>query len=299
MPKSDTLKGYAWGLAGTVCLSTVSILSKLAYRTVSRDTFMVTMYISGLIFAGGYIVATGRLAELRLKGKQWLYATLVGLFYFIGATCFFLSVQITNPSLTAFFGRIQTVYTVIWGVALLKERLNQGEIAGMALTLLGALIITFASGENVWLALLIALVGESLFNALGFVTSKIAVQHGVPNAALVVYRSAIVLTLVGSLALARGTIGPSTPQAMGFGIAAGLLGPFLTWLFINKGLQLAPASKVAIIRNTQPVIVVILSLATIGSVPSPRQLIGGAVAIAGVLVILRAQSSARREGISD
>ena len=66
MPKSDALRGYAWGLAGTVCLSTVSILSKLAYRTVSRDTFMVTMYISGVLFAGGYIVATGRQAEKRL-----------------------------------------------------------------------------------------------------------------------------------------------------------------------------------------------------------------------------------------
>jgi len=296
MTNSDTLKGYAWGLAATVCLSIVLILSKLAYRTVSRDTFMVTMYISGLVFAGGYIVVTGRLAELKLKGKQWLYAALVGLFYTIGTTCFFLSVQITNPSLSAFFGRIQTVYTVIWGVALLKERLNQREIIGMVLTLLGALIITFASGENVWLALLIALVGESLFNSLGFVTSKIAVKHGVPNAALVVYRSVIVLTLVGSLALARGTLAPPTPQAMGFGIVAGLLGPFLTWFFINKGLKLAPASKVAIIRNTQPVIVVLLSLPTLGSIPSFRQLIGGAVAIVGVLVILRAQSSARREG---
>jgi drug/metabolite transporter (DMT)-like permease len=208
MNKSDTLKGYAWGLAATVCLSIVLTLSKLAYRTVSRDTFMVTMYISGLVFAGGYIVVTGRLAELKLNGKQWLYAVLVGLFYTIGTTSVFLSVEITNPSLTAFFGRIQTVYAVIWGVALLKERLNQREIAGMVLTLLGALIITFASGEDVWLALLIALVGASLFNSLGFVTSKIAVQHGVPNAALVVYRSVIVLTLVGSLALARGTIAP-------------------------------------------------------------------------------------------
>jgi drug/metabolite transporter (DMT)-like permease len=86
---------------------------------------------------------------------------------------------------------------------------------------------------------------------------------------------------------------------MGFGIVAGLLGPFLTWFFINKGLQLAPASKVAIIRNTQPVIVVLPSLAILGSVPSPHQLIGGAVAIAGVMVIVRAQSLVRRQGISD
>jgi len=286
-------------MAGTVCLSTVLILSKLAYLTVSRDTFMVTMYISGLVFAGGYTVATGRLAELKLKGKQWLYAALVGLFYTIGTTSVFLSVEITNPSLTAFFGRIQTVYAVIWGVVLLKERLNKGEITGMALTLLGALIITFASGENVWLALLISLVGASLFNSLGFITSKIAVKHGVPNIAIVVYRSVIVLALVGSLALARGTIGSPTPQAMGFGIVAGLLGPFLTWFFINKGLQLAPASKVAIIRNTQPVIVVLFSLMALGSVPLPRELIGGAVAIAGVLVILRAQRSVRRESTSD
>ena len=86
MPESDTLKGYAWGLAGTVCLSTVSILSKLAYRTVSRDTFMVTMYISGLVFAGGYIVATGRLAELiRFLGRErilparvWLERAIAG-----------------------------------------------------------------------------------------------------------------------------------------------------------------------------------------------------------------------------
>jgi drug/metabolite transporter (DMT)-like permease len=283
------LGGYAFGILGTATLALVSILSKIAYRTTSRDTFLVLMYAAGVTIALLYIIATKQTKKLVLPREQWLSVGLVGLFYFVGATALFVGIEITDPSLVSFFGRMQTVYAVIWSVVLLKERLNRGEVVGMVLTMAGALIITWSSGQQVLLAFLIALLGESLFNSLGFVSSKIAVQRGVPNAALVFYRSLVVLVLTMIMAVVRGQLMVPSREGIGLGLVAGLIGPFLTWLLINRALQLAEASKVAIIRNIQPIFVVLLSLMILRTVPQTHQLLGGAVSLAGVVVILRAQ----------
>ena len=298
MPKSRALKGIVFGILGTVMHTLMSITSKVAYTTISRDTFLVLMFGAASALVLLYMVTTRQTEKLRLPREQWLHTALVGVFYFMGATAYFLSIQITDPSLVSFFGRMQTVYVVVFGLVLLKERLNRGEVVGMAVTMAGALIITYASSQQVFLAFLLALFGESLFNALGLVSSKVAIQRGVPNPALVFYRALIIFILMTVSAAVRGKL--TTPSAAGVGwsvVAA--LGESLAFLFINHALSMIEASKMAIIRNIQPIITVLLSLLILSMIPTPRQLLGGAISLVGVLVIVQAQARLRQAPLAE
>jgi len=164
----------------------------------------------------------------------------------------------------------------------------------MVVTMVGALIITYASGKNVLLALMLAIFGESLFNALGLVSSKVALQRGVPNRALIFYRALIVFTLVTISALVSGKLQAPTLEGVGLSVGAAVAGPLLAFLCINHALSLIEASKMAIIHNIQPIVTVLLSLVIPAMMPTPRQFLGGAMSLIGVIVILQAQTRSRQ-----
>jgi drug/metabolite transporter (DMT)-like permease len=291
--RSRGIQGIAIGLIGTFMHTIVSIISKIAFNVVSRDMFLVVMYGVATIITLAYILITKQTGSLKLPKEQFLPTVLVGVFYFIGATSYFLGIQITDPALISFFGRLQTVYVVIFGVIFLKERLKRGEIAGMVVTLAGALIITYASGQKVFFAFLLALLGESLFNALGMVGTKVAVSRGTPGMAVIFWRSLICFVLTTLFALVRGQIGVPTVSGVGWSVIAALVGPIGAFIFFTWALRLIAASKMGIIRNIQPVLTVLLSLLILNTIPTLRQLIGGAVSLAGVMIIIQTQLRGR------
>ena len=293
MHKSRAIQGISIGFIGTFMHTIVSIISKIAYNAISRDMFLVLMYGAATLLTLFYIIITGKSSLLKLPKRQIGPTVLVGVFYFIGATTYFLSIQITDPSLVSFFGRLQTVYIVIFGVIFLKERLNKGEVTGMAVTLTGALIITYASGQNVLFAFLLALLGESLFNALGMVSTKVALSRGATGVAVIFWRSFICFILTMLMALVRGLLEIPTTAGLGWSILAAVIGPVGTFIFFTWALRIITASKMGMIRNIQPVMTVLLSLLILNTVPTARQLVGGAISLVGVMIIIQAQMRVR------
>ena len=290
-PRSRTLLsppglGSLLAVAGTASMGLVFIFSKAALRTMDVAAFLPLWYGAGLFLAALYLAASRQIPRLRIPKRHWPLVALFGLLYSVGVFAFFWEIQLVDPNLVAFFGRLQTVYTVLWGVLFLKERLNRRDVAGMVLTLAGALIITFASGQNAWQAFFLALLGESLFTSLGFLVGKVILSRGVPPVALAAYRSLLICLLATTYALISGRwSAPSSQELLLIGMGA-FFGPFLAWLLLMIALSRADASKVALVRNLQPVFVVGYSLVLFGTLPGPRQLVGGGIVILGIVLLL-------------
>ena len=289
MFRSNTIKGITIGLVATLMHALVSVISKLAYNVISRDMFLAIMYGVATFVTAGYMEVTKRTDLFRLQKKQLWPTMLASVFYFIVATTFFISVQLTNPSLASFFGRFQTVYIDLLGVIFLKERLSRGEVLGMAAILSGAVIITYASGQNVFIAFLLALLGESLFNALGIFTIKIAVNRGTSGVTVVFWRSFVCFVLNLFSALVRGRIEIPGGEGTAWSVLAAVVGPVGTFILFAWALRSIEASKLGIIRAIQPVFTVLLSLLILNTIPTVRQMIGGVVALAGVMIIIQVQ----------
>ncbi len=282
-------KGYLLAVASTASLGMVFIFSKAILRTLNRETFVPLWYLAGFLLVTVYLLLTGQAHSFLVPRRLWLPVLAVGLFNSIAAVAFFWEIQLTDPTLVSFFGRMETVYTVLWGVLFLRERLNLREVAGMALTLVGALLITYAAGQVVLQAFLLSIFVETLFFSLAFLVSKVALNRAMPATALAGYRSLLMSLLTAAYATLAGRWMSPTPRELLLIGTGAIFGPFLTWVLLMHALARAEASKVAIIRNAQPVFVALYSLVIFGALPAPRQMLGGLLTIAGVLLILVAR----------
>jgi len=282
-------KGYLLAVASTASLGMVFIFSKTILQTLNRETFIPLWYLAGFLLVAAYLLLTGQARSLLVPRRLWGPVLAVGLLNSVAAVAFFWEIQLTDPTLVSFFGRMETVYTVLWGVLFLRERLNRREVAGMALTLIGALLITYAAGQIVLQAFLLSIFVETLFFSLAFLVSKVALNHAMPAAALAGYRSLLMSLLTAIYATLAGQWMAPTPRELLLIGSGAIFGPFLTWVLLMHALARADASKVAVIRNTQPVFVALYSLIIFGALPALRQMFGGALAVAGVILILVAR----------
>ena len=168
----------------------------------------------------------------------------------------------------------------------LGERVDWQRWAAVLVGFAGVLIALRPGGATLSVYALVALAGTVSYSASVAATRRL---RKVPNIVLVA--SQVVGVLVFTGATAGGWIWPSFTQD-GLLVAVGVLsmGGFL---FLNRGLQLAPASVVTPLQYTGIVWAGVLGYLVFGDVPGASTLAGAAVIIAaGAFIVLRQRRGA-------
>lgn len=128
---------------------------------------------------------------------------------------------------------------------------------------------------------------SAVFAALTAILAKKGVT-GIDSNLATAIRTAVILFITWGIVLGSGKIGlvrdigrSSLIFLILSGVATGL-----SWLFYFKALQEGDASKVAPIDKLSVAITIFLSILILGEPADPKVLIGGALIVAGSLVIL-------------
>jgi transporter family protein len=129
-------------------------------------------------------------------------------------------------------------------------------------------------------------VGSAVFAALTAVLAKVGVAE--VNADLATFiRTVVILCLTGLVVSVRGAWeSPEKLSAKGVtflvlsGVATGL-----SWLCYYRALQTGPASKVAPVDKLSVALVIVLAVLFLGEPVTGRLLLGGALVVAGVLIL--------------
>lgn len=256
-----------------------------------------TMLMNSLIFTIATIILSGPLIAKRglrglfsLSRKAWLWVMLFTVSSWFAVWAFWAGVNRMDPTLAAFLNRAEVPVAIALGIVFLKERFTKFETLGAILAIAGIVVmritlrIEYSSGF--WLVLL----GSLLFGVTEFI-SKIAVSHVEPtvlayirNGLLAVGYWTVLLTTDYSFdGLNRVWLGV---------LALGLLGPILSRLFYLKALQRLQLSKVAVISQSQPVVVVLVSLLAFGQLPTLREIAGGILLTSGCLILVISDGAA-------
>jgi len=178
------------------------------------------------------------------------------------------------------------VFTALMSRAFLGERITRLGWVGVAVSFLGVALISFGEGGDFGLEVGALLVLVSALSTAGYmiVSKRLLGRYGSLEFTSYMIWTGTVPLLLWAPGLVREL--PAAP--LDATIAVAYLGVFpaaIAYLAWSYALKRMPATVLSTTLNLSPLIAILLAWLLIAEVPGPLSLIGGAIAIVGVLVM--------------
>jgi drug/metabolite transporter (DMT)-like permease len=281
-------------LASAAAFGTMGIFGKLAYdEGATVQTLLAVRFVLAAALFWALLVSSGAWRQLRnLSRRDVCIALGLGaLGYSAQAGSYFAALERIDASLLALLVYTYPALVTVAAIVLGRERASRRKAAALVLASAGlALVLTgAAAGELDPLGTLLGLAAAVVY------TTYILTSEGVAGrvsplvlSALVSSGAAAMLTLAGAVS---GGLNTGALSAAGFGWLAGIavISTVAALSLFFAGLRLVGPTTASILSTAEPLTAVLLAFLVFGESLSAVQLAGGALVLAGVLVL-----SARR-----
>lgn len=216
------------------------------------------------------------------------FAVLAGLFFAFDLASWNTSVLLTSAASATLFGNTSPLWVSLGALLLFKEILRPGFWAGLALAMIGTLIIV---GENIAvpsvnLGSLLAIIAGVFYAGFFLATQRAREGLSSLTAWWVSAATSTAVLLIVSAALGQPLTGypPLTYWSL---IGAALITQVIAYLAVNYALGHLPASIVSPTLLGQPVLTAVLAVPLLNQPLTVFQVVGGAVVLAGIWIVHR------------
>lgn len=274
-------------VAGALCIAFSGILVRLA--DVSPDTAAVFRCLYALPVLGLLAARERRRFGPRTSRERTL-AIVAGIFFALDLMFWHRSIEAVGAGLATVLGNLQVVLVALVAWLLLGERPGARLVAAIPVVIVGIVLISGVLEEDAFGEDPVVGVVFGGLTALAYTAFLLVLRRG--NADLRrpagplfdATATAAVVAAVGGLAL--GTLDP-TPgwPAQGWLIVLALSAQVAGWLLISISLPRLPAAITSVLLTIQPVAAVLLAMVLLDESPSPLQLVGVALVLAGVVAV--------------
>jgi drug/metabolite transporter (DMT)-like permease len=188
------------------------------------------------------------------------------------------------------------VYSSLLAVAFLGERAGRRRWAGSAIALAGTALIAASHGLGFGVSALVVLAAavlQAIFHAAqkpllarytSFEVTAYAMWAG--TVFILPWTGSLLRTLLAGTGTGTGAGGAAIGSAVFLGLAPSAAG-FVLWAYAMARMDVG---RVTLSLYLVPAVAIVISLAWLGQVPSPVELAGGAIALAGVMLARDARS---------
>ncbi len=271
--------------AGAAFIATSATLVRLA--DVEPATAATFRCLYALPVLGLLMLREDRRFGRRPPRQRWIAAG-AGVLFAVDLVLWHHAIAAVGAGIATVLGNLQVVIVGFVAWWLLGERPSARLVAAVPVVLVGVVLISGvvgadAYGENPALGVLFG-VGTSIAYA-GFL---LVLRHGSRDLRRVAGPlfdatavSALVCALLGPISGGLDLV-PSWP-AHGWLVLLALSSQVLGWLLISVSLPRVPAALTSVILLLQPVAAVLLAAAVLDERPSPVQLLGCVIVLAGVV----------------
>ncbi len=286
---STKLKGILFTLTSAAMVSVTFIASKEALKELSPLAFSPIWFgIASLWGIGFYLFQPNR-TPVRAFKPHLKPLILIGVSSSAANYFFFSGIKLGDPTVVSFFSRADTIFSLLWGIILLKERLTHWQWMGAAIAIIGAGLMTYHGGTIIFTVLLLTIV-SNFFNSLTSLIAKMNVKNLPPNI-LGLARTLGLTVILGIIGFFSGELTLPSTHTLLWMVGGSFFGPFLSFVFYYHGLKTIDMGQAAVVRATQPLFVASYSLILFGSLISPIQFAGGLVILVGTMLMLSAGSN--------
>jgi len=285
------LAGYLF-LVGTAFFTALSYAFGRAVDKGLDPETTVFFWFFGAFICSIFVVMTipsqrAEVRKLRNYTKIFIYTSILTS---IGAALWIISIRTIGIPLTSFLMKAQTPFALMLGMIFLGERLNKGETVGIAITIIGGVIVAYQSDIELLIGTFTALGAAFFYSALSFIVKKFAQNLNMLTVAnmralgvsifLIIY-----LVVTGTFEM------PTRLIDIIFMALGGITGAYIAKASQFQAIKLIDVSRTTAVMPMESLFVVLLSYFIFKEIPSTIKLIGGALIITGVifLVIFRGQ----------
>ncbi len=276
------------GVLFTVLASLMFGLSPVFIKLVLNQTNLETMYVLltafSCLFFLAYFLASKKTWHLLIIKANWRIIALLALFDAAGSVLYAYGILISGPTNAAFIIQFTIVFSILFGVVLLAERLSRAEVLGVLVALAGLFFLAYGNAQ-VELYSTLALLGAAVFFATVNLFSKFYVQN-IPPFSLAAGRSFFIFAYLSTFALLIGKMEFNVPPvALGYSVLGAVTGMVVSFVFFFKALEVWEISKTATLRTMEPFLTAVFSFALLSLAPTVNQLFGGALIVIGVAAL--------------
>jgi len=293
--ETDPMKGLLYSLGGVILLSTNFVTAKYGLQGFNPETFSLVWTSAAAIYAFAIVLA-GPSSRNQVFPAGSLKAMLsLGIATGVGMLLAWQGLARLDPAFASFLWRFFPVVTILAGVLFLKERLSKPEVLAMTIMLLGSLWSVAGRWETVGVGALLTI----LAGCAGTVQLLIAKwqTHRVHPNVLVAYRVGI-----GSVFIAGWTVVTGTADfSVGFRywcvtLLGAFLGPCASFLLTFRAYRYWTLSQSTIVLTAQPLLVLPMTYMFLGTLPTPKELVGGCMILTGAfwLAFMQVTKGTRR-----
>jgi drug/metabolite transporter (DMT)-like permease len=278
-------------LASATAFGAMAIFGRLAYAAgATPGTLLSTRFVVAATVSWTAILASrGGLTALRaLRGRDAALALALGAGGYAGqAGGYFVALERLDASLLSLLVYTYPAMVAVLAAVLGRERLDRRRLAALACASGGLGLVVAGAGTGALdpLGTALGLGTACVYSAYILASERVAGRLAAPLlSALVCTGAAVTLTVA---AVALGQLRPGDVEPAGWGWLACLAvvsTVFAVGLFF-AGLRRVGPTSAAILSTAEPLVTVVLAFAVFGELLGPVQLAGGALVLAGVLVL--------------
>jgi drug/metabolite transporter (DMT)-like permease len=278
--ETDPIKGFLYSLGGVILLSTNFVTAKYGLRGFNPETFSLVWTSAAAIYAFGIVLAGGS-GRKQIFPVHHVKAMLsLGMATGVGMLLAWGGLSRLDSAFASFLWRFFPVVTMLSGVLILKERLSRQELLAMTFMVLGSLWSMVGRWQIVGTGVILTILAGCAAT-VQLLIAKSQTHRVHPNV-LVAYRVGI-----GSVFIACWTfLTHSANFAVGVRywcvtLLGAFLGPCASFLLTFRAFKYWTLSQSTILLTAQPLLVLPLAYVFLGTLPTPRELAGGCMILAG------------------
>lgn len=284
--------GIALAIGGVVCFSLRPIFIKLAYAWVTDP---VTLLALRMVFSVPFFIAAAlwvrSATEHRpLAGRELAAVAALGILAYYGASFLdFLALQYIPAGLGRLLLFTYPTIVVILSAAFLRKGVTAREVAALALTYAG-LVLVFAQSlggeeKNFWLGAVLAFASSICYALYLVAGAEVITRVGSVRFSAYAMSAASVACILQFLLLRPFSALDLPAPVYGYAIAMAVVSTAVPIFMTSEALRRVGANTVAIIGALGPVTTIAFGWLGLEEVMTPLQLAGAALVLVGVVVI--------------